>query len=231
MPNSTACCFWIIIISGVIFLGIPHEAFARAGGAVSSENSWLYVIISVPFLVILGILINRRNKSARALAARLSCEDPLWRRDLILDRSERAYRTMQKAYMKRDIEIAQDLISNRLRKKLTRDVERLEQAGQINVIKDIYIDDIKIVQVGDYADDSGDFLWVYIKGTMFDYIINEKTGKVVRGDKLSYYPFSDLLKFNRIGDNWVMDEIISSIVPMISQLYFGRSFTHQPLTQ
>ena len=74
-----------------------------------------------------------------------------------------------------------------------------------NVLEEINLIETDIVDVEDFSDNRKDQFWVYVKGSMSDYTIDDRTGSIVSGDKKA--EFTELWKFLRIGDTWVLDEI------------------------
>lgn len=65
----------------------------------------------------------------------------------------------------------------------------------------------EIVEVSDFIDNNKDFFYVFIKGSMIDYYIDDRTWDVVSGDCVHDQTFSELWKFVREPRGWMLDEI------------------------
>ncbi|HMZ60890.1 MAG TPA: hypothetical protein PL048_19090, partial [Leptospiraceae bacterium] len=62
-------------------------------------------------------------------------------------------------------------------------------------------------EILDYQDAKRDIMLVLIKGSMIDYVIDEITGKIKWGKKDEPEEISELWKFIRSRDRWVLDSI------------------------
>ena len=79
-----------------------------------------------------------------------------------------------------------------------------------NVLANINLTETDIVDVEDFTDNRKDQFWVYVMGTMIDYTINDTTNSIVSG-KREAESFTELWKFIRAGDTWVLDEIDQTV--------------------
>ncbi len=77
--------------------------------------------------------------------------------------------------------------------------------------RSLIVDNIKllrsaVVGVQDYCDDSQDFCWLYIEGSMIDYTVNSQTHTVIEG-KRKKTTFVEYWKLQRIGDTFYLDDV------------------------
>ena len=220
-------CFLILITICLFCALLPEDVMARAGGGGGGKGGGLLYIILLPFLIIysaiITYLIAKKNKKCKSLLQRLERSERSWDLDRIKAQIEVAYFKIQEAWMKRDQEIARDYMSERLYAKHKAQTDQMLSEGRKNVLERINLREAKIVEVADYKDDTKDRIWVFIKGSMIDYIINESTGEVVSGKKDEVEDFDELWKFIRGHKGWVLDEIDQSVG--VSDLRGFKSFS------
>ena len=51
-----------------------------------------------------------------------------------------------------------------------------------------------------------DYIWYLIHGKMIDYVVDEKTGRMIRGSRKNE-AFYEYWKFIHLNGHWVLDEI------------------------
>jgi hypothetical protein len=191
---------------------LPIEALARAGGGGGggSGGSWIGIILLPFFLIYLAILhykLRNKNKEARGLLEKLSKHEASWGIDFIKSGIEKVFFVVQKAWMERNQDIANNFISQRLYDKHKLQTDSMLKKGHKNILESINLIEARIVEVADYENDLKDRFWAYIKGSMIDYTIDEKTGELVSGEKNKIEEFTELWKFIRGKGGWVLDEI------------------------
>lgn len=76
--------------------------------------------------------------------------------------------------MKRDQNIARAYMTDRLYLKHKAQTDLMIANHQINMLSNIVLDDLIIVGIEDYKDDTKDAFWVCIKGSMIDYVVQNK---------------------------------------------------------
>jgi predicted lipid-binding transport protein (Tim44 family) len=193
-----------------IFVFIPGDAMARAGGG-GGKGGGILALIFWPFFVIysaiLGYFVVKKNKESRALLEKIRQFDNSWGIDHIKSRIELVYFKVQEAWMERNQDLAKEYMSERLFFKHKTQTDQMIQQGRKNILERINLMEAKIVEVADYNDDSKDQFWVFIKGSMIDYLIHEESGTVIQGDREKPEHFTELWKFVRGPDDWVLDEI------------------------
>lgn len=87
-------------------------------------------------------------------------------------------------------------------------IEWMQIRKEKNVLKKISLLDAIPISINDEEDDSKDYIWYYIKGSMIDYTINIETKEVVEGQNTKT-SFIEYWKFIRKDDcKWVLCEIL-----------------------
>lgn len=137
--------------------------------------------------------------------------DSSWNFDNFKNNIETAFFKIQQAWMERDQDIAKDYLSKSLYEKHKTQTDNMIKAHEKNILRNISLLEHKMVQVSDYSDNSKDAFWVYIKGSMIDYTINDETGNKIAGKEDDESAFIELWKFIRSDNGWVVDEIDSNV--------------------
>ncbi|MGM0471169.1 MAG: Tim44 domain-containing protein [Bacillota bacterium] len=214
-----------------IFLNSTVEVYARAGGGGGSGSGGggIFAIILLPFIII-GYLIrkywiNNKSKESNAVMNQAATTDQIWNKDEILERVEEIFFKVQIAWMERDQDLAKEYISEKLYKKHKTQTDQMLEQKRKNILEQINLIESKIVEVQDYIEDERDSIWVYIKGSMIDYVIDEDSDKVVSGDSTEKQAFSELWKLIRADHGWVLDQIDQEVT--ISKLTEFNSFTEE----
>lgn len=106
-----------------------------------------------------------------------------------------------------DLKPAKPYMSEKLYDSFTTKLNFMEMCNKRNILEKIQLIDIKPVSINDDEDDDKDYIWLYIKGKMVDYIINTKTDEVIDGNT-NRTSFIEFWKFTRQGkDKWVLTKI------------------------
>lgn len=205
----------VCVLATSIIYFMPENAFARAGGGGGGGKGGILTIILLPFLIvysaILTHLVRKKNRESKKLLAKIEAIDSSWDLNKIKARIEIAFFKIQEAWMARDQDIAKEYMSERLYNKHKAQTDQMIKENRINNLERINLKEAKVVEVVDYVDDSKDRLWVYIEGSMIDYIVNSETGEHISGETDETEDFSELWKFMKNYNNeWVLDEIDQS---------------------
>lgn len=206
----------LFMVAVVFFLIIPEVVLARAGGGGGGTSLGVLTILLLPFLMIYSVILSRyiaqKNRQCKKVIHEISRYDYGWFFSEIKDRIETIYYKVQEAWMARDQEIARDYVSTRLFNIHKIQTDRMINLGTKNVLHRINLDKTLLVEAADYNDNSKDRIWAVIKGSMVDYIVDEKTDRVVSGEKDKVDSFQELWKFIRDPKKgWVLDEINSDV--------------------
>jgi hypothetical protein len=221
-----------LLLLSLIFLLVfvfTDMVFARAGGGGGGRGGGIAGLILLPFFIIYSIILTyflkKKNKEANALIGKIEKYDKFWDMDTIKKRVEQTYFKVQQAWMGRDQDIAKDYMSEALYQKHKMQTDAMIANHEKNVLERINLKDARIVEILDYKDDARDRMWVYIRGSMIDYTINDQTGKVKSGNDNEPEGFAELWKFIRYPHAWVLDEIDQTVT--ISELAGFVSYSEE----
>jgi hypothetical protein len=200
----------IWIITTTLLLLAPEIALARAGGGGGhGKGSWLNLVMLPIFLIYSAIVtyqVRKKSQTCTALLARIEKQDPAWHLDSIKHRVEQVFFKVQQAWMARDQNLAKDCMSDAIFEKHKLQTDQMIAQHRKNVLENIDLTETDIVDVEDFRDNKKDRFWVYLKGSMIDYTVNDTNDLLVAGSRSSE-KFSELWKFIRSGDSWILDEI------------------------
>jgi len=207
-----------IITAALIAALVPQDIWARSGGGgrggSGSGTDWegvtyiVYFVGSFIYYLILSYVITGKFRESRALLDRLAKRDAIWNFDDIKQRIKITFFKVQEAWTKRDQSIAREYVSDHLFNFHKMQTDRMIEQKRINVLEDINLISVAVVQVADFIDDNKDSLWVYIKGEMIDYVMDENTKEEIEGNSGQPDKFKELWKFVRHPQRgWVLDEI------------------------
>jgi predicted lipid-binding transport protein (Tim44 family) len=211
-----------VIFFGItlLLLFISDFCFARAGGG-GGETVGVGILISIlafilaPFFlvysVIVSIKLSRRRNQVKQLTEQLSKGDRLWNYRAMMARVEQVFFKVQKAWMERNQDLAKDCMSNRIYQKHKLQTDEMIANGTKNMLAKMNLKEIMIINVADYKDNSEDTFSVYVKGSMIDYTINDKTNAVISGDSMEPENFEEIWTFVREGNVWMLDEIDQNV--------------------
>lgn len=201
-----------VLAIALLLFGV-ESALARAGGGGGGSNSggggWLS-IIALPIMPIYAAIITfqvrKKSQACKELLARLEKLDPAWDLDAIRRRVNEVFFKVQGAWVERDQTLAKNCMSQAIFNKHKMQTDQMIAQHRRNVLEDINLIETEIVDVQDFADNKRDRFWVYVKGEMRDFMADDRTRDIVSGNE-EKEKFTELWKFIRAGDTWVLDEI------------------------
>lgn len=156
--------------------------------------------------IICKVKVTRKNMEANKLIIYLRKIDNNYSKDILDNRVEETYFKMQEAWTNRDTEICKEYMSDSIYNLHTNKLEWMKVRNERNILNNIKLLDFKPVSIKHYKDNSKDVVWFYIKGSMIDYIINEKTNEVIDGN-LKNNSFIEFWRFIKKDNKWVIDKI------------------------
>lgn len=230
--------FLLISLFILLLFLIPQDVLARAGGGGGNGGGKgvLYVILMLvllPFAIVYAIvvtfLIFKKGRESKALLDQIAKKDKIWDPNYIRRQVETVFFKVQEAWIQRDQMIAKDFVSQALFDKHKLQTDMMIANHEKNVMERINLIQARVVEVMDYLDDTRDQLWVFMRGTMFDYIADDRTGEPKYGKPERPEGFFELWKFVRENNNWVLDEIDQTV--SISEMSDFHSFSEGDKSQ
>jgi hypothetical protein len=208
----------VALVTFVVFLclAIADSAWARAGGGGggSGRGSWLSIVLLPFFLIYSAILTHQVRKKSRAckeLLARLERMDSAWSLNAIRHRVDEVFFKVQNAWRERNQELAKDCMSAAIFQKHKLQTDQMIAEHRVNVLENINLIQVDIVDVEDFLDNRKDRFWAHLEGSMIDYTMDDTDNRVVSGNNTKAERFTELWKFVRAGNTWVLDEIDQSV--------------------
>jgi hypothetical protein len=217
MKTSLSRIAALLLIIAAFLILAPEIALARAGGggggfsggSHSKGGGWLNLIalpIVLIYSAIVTLKVREKSQACKELLARLEKLDPVWNLDAIRRRVNEVFFKVQEAWVERDQTLAKDCMSQAIFNKHKMQTDQMIAEHRRNVLEDINLIETEIVDVQDFADNKRDQFWVYVKGEMRDFMADDRTRDIVSGNE-DKEKFTELWKFIRAGDTWVLDEI------------------------
>lgn len=201
-----AACIALLIL-------FPEFALARAGGGGGGGGKAggliklaAWVIFGI-YSVVLAKFVIKKSRESRKVLEEINKIDEFWDIDKIKKRIEETFFVVQKAWLTRDQNIAKEFVTKRLFDKHKAQTDLMIEQHRINKLENINLIKAEIVEVSDFVDNNKDFFYVFIKGSMIDYYIDDRTRDVVSGDCVHDQTFSEVWKFVREPLGWMLDEI------------------------
>ncbi|MBI5679867.1 MAG: TIM44-like domain-containing protein [Methanobacterium sp.] len=191
------------------------------------DTNFLIILISfiVISLIIIGIIVwrfRKKNKDAKELAGEIEKYDEAWNIKNIEERVEDTFYKVHEARKERNPDISKDYISESLYRANKAYTSDLIARNHINVLEKVRLKNVRIMGIGDYKKDEMDYFWAYITGSMYDYFIDDFTGKVVAGEPAHLHQIREMWKFTRGLNGWILDKVNKNI---LSDLFSIKSFS------
>lgn len=198
----------LILISSYILLGENFFSVSRSDRRILNFLI-LIVIVSVLLIynIVLSTMLYSKNKKAEESLKDFERYDIVWNKESMKERIEEIFFEVQKAWTARDQNLAKGSLTQKMFEEHKAKTDELINSGVINMLESIKLIEAKIISVADFKDDSKDVFSSHIKGKMINYIIDDKTKKLVSGDDKHYEPFEEIWHFKREGNKWMLNEI------------------------
>jgi predicted lipid-binding transport protein (Tim44 family) len=109
--------------------------------------------------------------------------------------------------MERNQDLAKDRLSDGIFQKHKLQTDQMIAQRRKNMLENINLTQVDIVDVEDFLDNRKDRFWAHLEGSMIDYTIDDTNNRVVSGSNTKAESFTELWKFVRTGNTWVLNEI------------------------
>lgn len=212
-----------IVYSGttILVLIFADYCLARAGGGGGMGGggggilTTILAFILAPFFIIYAIIVSikltHRNNLVQDLTAELVKADKIWNHRNMMATVEQVFFKVQEAWMERNQDLARDVMSDRIYQKHKLQTDAMIVYGTKNMLEKMNLQEVMIISIADYLDNTEDKFSVYLKGSMIDYTINDTTNEVISGDKTKPETFKEIWTFIRDRHQWKLDEIDQNV--------------------
>lgn len=195
--------------------GTSHYHSSHSGSNSGNSSPIESIIEFIFFIIFAGFsgiifkikIINAKIHSKQLMRI-LDNKDDAWKYENVQKQVEKAYFILQKAWTNQEMDKAKEYISKKLYDRYQSKIEWMQIRNQKNILKKISLIDASPISINDDEDDSKDYIWYYIKGSMIDYTIDVDTKEIVDGEKIKTR-FIEYWKFCREDKGkWVLCEIL-----------------------
>lgn len=184
---------------------------------------------------------HRRVEHNTIATSRVKYGDPNFDADAFTSWVREVYIQLQAAWTKKDWNLVRSLESASIYSQHSAQLEDYIQSQTTNVLERVYVENVRIKDFYENPD-GNDTLVVILSSTLRDYVIEDKTRKVIEGDPqqdlFTVYQMNFIRKHGSQTENNVQDEAVSDHCPncgaplkisAISQCdYCGAELTRSP---
>lgn len=198
--------------------GYYHGHYYGYGGRYHSHpyDPIANTIIFIGTAIFLGVsffgvtfLVMVRNRSAKRALVKAASADSFWNESKMVEYGKEIFYLVQDAWSKNELSSIYHLVTNDFYIQNQHFLSRYTKSCLKNIIKDIHLEQSKIVKIIDKKDDRQDTFMMYFKGSLIDYLVSTKSGIIIEGDKNTPEPFDDIYVFYRRNDKWLLNQIIN----------------------
>lgn len=204
---------------------VTTDIYARAGGGGGSGKGGggiiALIIWGIYTAIITIILFIKTSKSDYILRWAFK-RDKIWDSNKMKALSKNMFFKMQQAWMNRNIDTVKEFITDGLYVDYKQQLDIMVTNQEKNILESINVADIKIISCEDFSDNSKDSFIAYIKGSIVDYTISEKTGRIIKNEKQEEEKFKDTYHFVRQRNKWLLNYIDNDVT--ISDLISAKNY-------
>jgi predicted lipid-binding transport protein (Tim44 family) len=150
---------------------------------------------------------SQRVSSLSRMLEEAAGQDPIWREEALLQHARDAFEAVQRAWVARNQDWARDYMTPGLYARHKAQTDAMIARGERNVLDGLTISAARIIHLADRLDDDQDAVWIQFTASAEDYLVSERTGKVLKGAKGARSVFKEVWKFKRDGRQWRVDAI------------------------
>ena len=160
--------------------------------------------------------IHRRVENNSQAIDRLRYYDPNFDASAFTSWAKEVYIQLQAAWTKKDWNLVRSLESVSLYTQHSAQLEDYIQSQTTNVLERVYVENVRIKDFNENPD-GNDTLVVILSSTLRDYVIEDKTRKVIEGDPqkdlFTVYQMNFIRKHGSQTESSVQDEAVSDRCP------------------
>ena len=171
LPFRGSTIFWIIVIIIVVSILKKKGVIGGKKGSVYTED--------IPAEAAAPVFVQASDLAAGK--QKLLAQDPNFSEQVFLDKVQTAFFLVQKAWTKRNQDLARAVMSEALYRRHKMQTDELAQKGRTNVLENIVIGGTQIVKIA--SENDYDAITVRIRASMSDYMVDDKTNQMVDGHK------------------------------------------------
>lgn len=129
-----------------------------------------------------------------------------WDINEIQEQVKNAYFVIQECWKRQDPDYAKDYMSQKCYDDFVMKLGWMQVRNEVPVQKNERLLSAVPVHTFDDLGKDQDYIWYLIHGKMIDYVMDEKTGRMIRGSRKNE-AFYEYWKFIHLNGHWVLDEI------------------------
>lgn len=199
-------------------------SFSHSGKNNGSEISWTYTrkyallfgLGSGSLILCVGCLgaasLSKHKKLVEKKSNKLKelgNNDPNWNIIYLKRMVEDMFYDIQYAWADDEYHKVQCLLSDRLYEKHIKTLDELKKSNKRNILKDIEFEGCRIVTLFEGNENKHGFIWVEVKFSMIDYIVDiSKGNEVIEGNCEASKSDFEYWKFIYIDNMWFLSKIL-----------------------
>ena len=186
----------------------PH--FVSFSPTTSFHYILQYILLTLAIFsssILFYITLSKRSRKAKKLMKQMMQHDNAWKYNDILDTVNDCYFAVQTAWAAMDMSTASPYMSDELRESFQTKLNWMAYRHEKNVLENVQLLRALPVAVHDDPDNSHDYVWFYIKGSMVDYTIDTDTQATKSGHTFAT-SFAEYWQFMRCEERWVLHKIL-----------------------
>ncbi len=170
-----------------------QQSNPNSGGVATLAMSTTIIIMSKTNYIISWFKVTKKKKQCRRVLMDLSKYNFNWELDKINKDIKDTFYIMSKAWTNMDQDIAIEYSTKKLYENHKTKLEWMKIRNERNILKMEKLISAKVIGIETNNYENVDIIWVYIIGSMIDYI--ERDGRIVGGNKFISKPYVEYWKF------------------------------------
>jgi hypothetical protein len=150
--------------------------------------------------------ISARQKATKAALKFLSYTDNWFEKKYISDVADEAYRLVKEAIEARSVQGIERRVTPECLEEIRGEIKKLRKEREVRVFDRVEVTDVDVVHLEAPTGKENHTFTALVSSKSRDYIEDDETGEVLRGDKKQYY-FQELWTFRRSEKRWLVELI------------------------